>query len=444
MRKIYIRGNMPSSNDLRILKQGVEKWNSWRYRNQHISPDLSGIDFSDKYLKSINLQKVNLRGANLSKAILIEADLREANLQDANLQGISLENAKLDKANLQGADLSEALLMGAHLQGANLADATLYKTFVYRANLSDANLIRSTLNHADFSHSDLGKANLSNVHAEEADFSDCDLSWAICKNGNFHRARFIGAKLHWAEFNNAILTDTTLVSSLIVETNLENVDLTGAWIYGASVWNPNLTGAIQRDLTITSSHTDSNMITVDNLEIAQFIYLLLRTAKIRDVISTIGRKAVLILGRFTLPERKEILDTIRDLLRKKDYLPIVFEFEKSDERDFTETIKVLAGMCLFVVADITNPKSSPLELQATVPDFMIPFAPIIQSGEQPFSMFKDLQHKYRGVLDVRTYNDKEHLLTNFENGIINPALAKHGELLLLKNEALKIRPIDGN
>src|SRR6266566_7635429 len=33
---------------------------------------------------------------------------------------------------------------------------------------------------------------------------------------------------------------------------------------------------------------------------------------------------------------------------------------------------------------ITNPKSSPLELQATVPDYMIPFVPLIQAGEQPF------------------------------------------------------------
>ncbi len=53
----------------------------------------------------------------------------------------------------------------------------------------------------------------------------------------------------------------------------------------------------------------------------------------------------------------------------------------------------LAGMCLFIIADITNPKSSPLELQAAVPNYMIPFVPIIQKGEKPFAMFVNLQTK---------------------------------------------------
>jgi hypothetical protein len=49
------------------------------------------------------------------------------------------------------------------------------------------------------------------------------------------------------------------------------------------------------------------IITVDNIEVAQFIYLMLHNEKIRDVIDTITSKAVLILGRFT-GERKAVLD----------------------------------------------------------------------------------------------------------------------------------------
>ena len=40
-------------------------------------------------------------------------------------------------------------------------------------------------------------------------------------------------------------------------------------------------------------------ITVDNLEVAQFIHLLINNEKIRDVIDAITSKMVLILGRFT-------------------------------------------------------------------------------------------------------------------------------------------------
>jgi hypothetical protein len=86
---------------------------------------------------------------------------------------------------------------------------------------------------------------------------------------------------------------------------------------------------------------------------------------------------VLILGRFT-PERKAVLDALRTELRQRSYLPILFDFEKSTTKDFTETIKILADMSLFVIADISNPKSSPLELQATIPDYMVPFVLIIQ------------------------------------------------------------------
>ena len=44
---------------------------------------------------------------------------------------------------------------------------------------------------------------------------------------------------------------------------------------------------------------------VDDLEVAQFIYLLLNNQNVRQVIDTITSKIVLILGRFT-PERKAV------------------------------------------------------------------------------------------------------------------------------------------
>jgi|SRR6516164_1470290 len=47
----------------------------------------------------------------------------------------------------------------------------------------------------------------------------------------------------------------------------------------------------------------------------------------------------------------------------------------------------LASLSKFVIVDIANPRSAPLELQATVPDYLVPFSPILQQGEQPFSMF---------------------------------------------------------
>jgi hypothetical protein len=67
---------------------------------------------------------------------------------------------------------------------------------------------------------------------------------------------------------------------------------------------------------------------------------------------TIGKKAVLILGRFT-DERKEVLDALREELRKRDYLPILFDFAVPATRDITETVSLLARMARFIIADLT-------------------------------------------------------------------------------------------
>jgi hypothetical protein len=180
-------------------------------------------------------------------------------------------------------------------------------------------------------------------------------------------------------------------------------------------------------------------VTVDNIKIAQFIYLILKNEEIREVINALTSKSVLILGRFAPPERKAILDALRNKLREYNLLPIVFDFDRPTDKDFTETIKTLAGLSFFVIADVTNPKSSPLELQATVPDYQIPFVPIIQEGEQPFAMMVDLQKKYNWVLDTLSYSSIETLIKALKPAIIDPAIRKHNELRLIKTREPKIR-----
>ena len=83
---------------------------------------------------------------------------------------------------------------------------------------------------------------------------------------------------------------------------------------------------------------------------------MLHNQKIRDVIDTITSKAVLILGRFT-DERKTVLDAFREELRKRNYLPILFDFDKPTSQTTDETITLLARMSRFVIADISDAKS---------------------------------------------------------------------------------------
>jgi len=115
--------------------------------------------------------------------------------------------------------------------------------------------------------------------------------------------------------------------------------------------------------------------------VAQFVYLLLNNAKIRDVIDTVTAKAVLILGRFT-DKRKQILDAIRDRLSGEDYVPIIFDFDKPSSRHLTETVSTLAHLCRFIIADVTDPKSIPQELMKIIPQLpSVPVQPILLKGK---------------------------------------------------------------
>jgi uncharacterized protein YjbI with pentapeptide repeats len=372
---------MANPEHLKLLQQGVDVWNKWRRKEPSVRPDLNRV----------NLNRANLSRANLSVASLHRAKLSGANLSWANLCFASLHAADLRRAELIGTALSEANLTGANLAGANLSSALLVRADLERANLSAANLQKADLMLANLRQANLGGANLSGAG---------------------------------------------LMQAVLVETNLTDAVLTGCRIYGISAWNMKLSEATkQQDLIITDRYDPD--VTVDKIEVAQFVYLLLHNEKIRDVIDTVGKKGVLLLGRFT-EGRVVILERLREELRKRGYLPIVFNFDKPETKDFTETVRLLAGLSKFVIADITNPKSAPLELQATVPEVMVPFRPIIEDGQEPFAMLTDLWIKHRDwVFEPLYYSSLDALVRALDEKIIRPAEVRFADLLARRAEKMK-------
>jgi uncharacterized protein YjbI with pentapeptide repeats len=399
---------MANKEQLKLIKEAIKKndigiWNKWRKENPDVKADLSRA-----HLMGADLSAADLHAAHLIRADLSAADLRGADLSAADLSGTNLRGTELSVANLSGADLSAAHLIGADLRGADLNAAHLYTAY-----LSGADLRGVDLSGANLSGANLSGADLSGAHLIGANLRGADLSAAVLS----------GADLSAAD----------LSRTLLVKTNLQNATLVGCNIYGISAWGLELKETTQSDLIITPP--DEPSITVDKLEVAQFIYLLLHNPKIRDVINTIGKKAVLILGRFT--DRKNVLEVIREEVRQRGYLPIVFDFERPTDRDFTETVMTLAGMSRFIIADITKPKSVPLELQATVPNYMIPFVPIIENGEEPFSMFQDLWQKHgEWVLNPLRYESLDQLRSVFDTAVINRANERYA--ILVEKKAKRI------
>jgi uncharacterized protein YjbI with pentapeptide repeats len=433
---------MANEEHLELIRQGVDVWNAWRAKENF---DLRGASLAEANLREADLRRADLREADLRGASLVEADLRRADLRGADLRG----------ADLRGADLFKANLIEADLCGANLIEAYLCRAFPYEANLVEADLREADLRMANLTSADLSGAALDEAlldmailwkaNLTKADLRGASLVEANLAEANFSKANLDGATLHkailWkANLSKANLSKTDLTGAALVETNLENAVLTGCRIYGISAWNVKFSeDTKQQDLVITELGQPE--VTVDNIEVAQFVYLLLHNEKIRDVIDTVGKKGVLLLGRFT-EGRIAVLELLREELRKRGYLPIVFNFNKPETKDFTETVRLLAGLSHFVIADITNPKSAPLELQATVPEIMVPFQPIIEKGQEPFAMLTDLWIKHRDwVFEPIHYSTLDALVGALDKEIIQPAEVRFAQLLARKAQRMKERHV---
>ena len=163
-----------------------------------------------------------------------------------------------------------------------------------------------------------GAPRLANLF--RADLSEVSLRGAVLGGANLREAKLIGANLFRADLSGA-----DLISASLVDADIRNADLTGCRIYGVSAWGLKLNDETKQQNSIITAPWDESEITIDDIEVAQFIYLMLNNQKIREVIDTITSKVVLILGRFT-DERKAVLDALRDELRKRNYLPILFDF----------------------------------------------------------------------------------------------------------------------
>lgn len=328
-----------------------------------------------------------LQGVEAWNAFRRENPFIVPNLISADLRKASLEGADLRRAAMSGADLH-----GTHCRGAMLTNAHLNGTRLVGADLSGADLEGASCIGADFRGARLCGAHLTNAYLFEA-------------------------QLSWANLSNADLRGANLTQATLVRTNLSGAVLDGCSVYGVSTWDVDLDGASQRNLRLESHRQD--LIMVDDLEIAQLIYLMLNNANIRKLFNTLTMKAVLVLGRFA-GARKAVLDGLRNELRRCGYLPIVFDFKRPADRSLTETITALALMSHFILADLTDARSVPQELYAIVPHLpSVPLQPLMEAGSRQYALFEHFE-RYPWVRQTYVYDDLHALLANLRDAVLQP------------------------
>ncbi len=417
-----------------ILKQGSQAWNQFRLENPDLEPDLRNADLRD----------VPLAGADLSRADLSGADFREKNSNSGFIdvgafRGTSfrfsvMERALFNRRDLRDADFSGAMMAKADLTLANLSgvsgitdltEAQMVGTTMLGANLSaipGAGSMAADFTRANCTYMQAGASILNGVDFTGANLQEADLSAASLVAANLR-----GAWMRQTSFINADLTGANLEGAILQETKLNNAKLIDCRLYGASTWDLEVDSAtVQRNLRISPEGQPA--LTVDDIEIAQFMHLLLNNQKIRRVIDSITSKVVLILGRFT-PERKAVLDAMREELKHCNMIPVIFDFEKPSNRDLTETVTTLARMARFIIADITDAKSIPQELEAIVKDLpSVPVQPIILDSQYEYAMFERFRPKrYPWVLEVYRYTDEQGLIGHLAEHVVQPAEAKAKE-----------------
>jgi len=390
----------PNQEHIEILKKGAKRWNDWRKAHPSVKPQLSGINFAPQVVGD-RIHGMSLKGFNLAEAELKGVQLHYATLQGLRLDSANLRESLIMQANVKncsfsGANLTQVCFLGTSIAGCKFDRSDMLHSHLMMVNIVDTTFVETSMEYvnlfaASVQRTKLASANLSETYCNGSTFTGCDLS---------------GSNLQSASF---------------VKSKLLSCNITGALVYGVNAWDVAISDdTTQLDLVVTEER-ERDRVKVDDLRVAQLIHLILTNSNIRQVIETVGNKAVLVLGRFS-EERKLVLEGLRRELRRQGLVPIIFDFQGPAHRDFTEVVSTLAGLCLFVIADITSPKSVPLELHATVPNLMLPFVPILQEGEAPLSMFRDLQNKYDWVLPTLEYGTAESLIEVLDQAVIQPAL----------------------
>jgi hypothetical protein len=350
----------------------------------------------------VDFSWVNLMEANLREAKLSWANLRRANLRKADLRRTILREANLSWSNLSWTNLREAYLRRANLRKADLS----------WANLKEANLRETDLREADLREADLRSANLSEADLKEADLREAYLSDAVFRS---------------SDLSGTDLRDADLRGAQVFKSDLTAAKLSGCHVYGLSAWGNIFNDATdQKDLIITD--WDEPIISIDELDVAQFMYLLLHNPKIPHIFQTVPSQLVMILGRFG-QERKPFLDAIRNALRQHDYIPILLDFHRPETQDFTHLITALLHLARFIITDFTQPKTIVEPAAYIVRTSLLPFQPLLLHNEQQEPpMLQTLRRHYKTVLETIHLPTPQDITQSFHSQILIPVEMKFREL----------------
>jgi hypothetical protein len=258
-------------------------------------------------------------------------------------------------------------------------------------------------NRVDFSGMDLSGVEIHGAFAEGLHLRRCVFDGVRFEEGDFSRADFANATFRNTLFNKTILTGANFDGVTMVNCNLNRVNLVGASfrvqeitetvVYGIAAWDLQTSEnskqsklVIERTYELYSDLVARGVVpmTVDDIELAQFVYYLSNHKKLRDTLNILNDKGALLLGQFA-HGGLERLYAMREWLQAHGYMAMIFDFERPDSMSLTETVVTMAGLAKFIVVDLSGP-SVPAELQAILAQIK---KPVLALGN-PYALFADV------------------------------------------------------
>jgi len=277
-------------------------------------------------------------------------------------------------------------------------------------------------NELNLSGVDLSECTVYNAFAEGLNLSGGIFHGAVFEEGDFSRADFSNATFINTRFNKTILTDASFLGASFINCNLNRVNLTRAnfcvreirdtVVYGISAWDlQTCDDTIQSNLVIERTYEFySDLVSrghipmsVDNIELAQFIHYLSNHKKIRDMLNVLNSRTVLLLGRFN-DGGLDRLYMLKKWLVSRGYMPMIFDFERPENMDLTETVLTMTGLARFIIADLSG-GSVPHELFAIHNIYRKPVAAFFKG--RAYAMFQDLKRRNPYLVSFEISQDDE-------------------------------------
>jgi hypothetical protein len=230
----------------------------------------------------------------------------------------------------------------------------------------------------------LYEADMSGAGFPGADFSGSMIRKTYCKGTDFSRATFV---------------DCVLNNSTFIGTDFSGATLEGCNVYGVSAWEIRVDElTIQKELFLHRDNfsrkdigQSSDVLSyVDDLALAQFFYFLNQPDGFGKSLKQLNKRSVLLLGKFK-EGGLELLKTVGEMLRRRNYIPIVFDFDPSAHSNLIENVTTMAGLSRFVLANLEG-GSVPAELARVTANYRNPVIGWIHDDkhEGVYAMFKDV------------------------------------------------------